>query len=337
MTTASTGASHHLETINFPALGTTATVLVTGAGPSIVDLVGQAVEAEVAAMDQAASRFRADSELTRINRAAGGPVAVSPLLIEAVEVALRAARLTGGMVDPTIGKALRLLGYDRDFARLDRMGGPVELQAEAVPGWQLLTVDRRTGIVRIPAGVELDLGATAKALAADRAAAAAIEAAAHRGDSAEPVGVLVSLGGDVATAGPPPPGGWSIRVTDDHAGPVDATGQTITINGGALATSGTTVRRWQRGAVVCHHLIDPATGQPAAACWQTVSVAAATCVDANTASTAAVILGKRAVGWLAERNLPARLVDEHGKVTTTAGWPAPTSPAGWPAPIWPTP
>jgi FAD:protein FMN transferase len=322
MTAVPTGTTFDPERITFPAMGTTATVLVAVSDRTILRAVGEAVEAEVAAMDRAASRFRTDSELTRVNRAAGGPVAVSPLLLEAVEVALRAARLTGGMVDPTIGKALRLLGYDRDFARLDRIGSPVELQAEAVAGWQLLTVDRRAGIVRVPAGVELDLGATAKALAADRAAAAAAQAvreAHHDG----PVGVLVSLGGDVATDGPAPPGGWSIRVTDDHAGPIDEPGQTITIIGGGLATSGTTVRRWQRGAVVCHHLIDPATGQPAATCWRTVTVAAATCVDANTASTAAVILGRRAPAWLAERRLPARLVDERGRVTTTPGWPAP--------------
>jgi thiamine biosynthesis lipoprotein len=275
----------------------------------------RAVEAEVAAIDAAASRFREDSELIRVNQAAGRPVTVSPLLVEAIEVALRAARLTAGLVDPTVGNVLRLLGYDRDFASVDPDGPGLTFEARAVPGWNLVAVDRHASTIRVPAGVELDLGSTAKALSADRAARAAADAS---GTS-----VLVSLGGDVAVAGAPPSGGWSVRVTDDHAGPPDAPGQTITLTGGGLATSGTTVRQWRRGGVVQHHIIDPATGAPAAPCWRTVSVAAATCVDANTASTAAIILGPKAPAWLAELGLPARLVAVNGAVTIVGGWPQP--------------
>jgi thiamine biosynthesis lipoprotein len=128
---------------------------------------------------------------------------------------------------------------------------------------------------------------------------------------------LVNLGGDVATAGPAPVGGWRVRVTDDHAAGDRAPGETVAITGGALATSSTTVRRWAGG----HHIIDPATGRPAAAPWRTVSVAAATCVDANTASTAAVVLGDAAPAWLADRRLPARLCAQDGAVLRVAGWP----------------
>jgi thiamine biosynthesis lipoprotein len=176
-------------------------------------------------------------------------------------------------------------------------------------------MDRRRSTVRIPAGVAVDLGASAKALCADRAAAAVF--------SATGSGVLVSLGGDIATAGPAPAGGWSVLVTDDHAAPLDAAGQRVAISAGGLATSGTTVRRWARGGQEFHHVIDPATWMPADSHWRTVTVTAANCVAANAASTAAIILGAAAPAWLAHRRLPARLVARDGAVTTVAGWPPP--------------
>ena len=118
------------------------------------------------------------------------------------------------------------------------------------------------------------------------------------------VGVLVSLGGDVAVAGPPPEEGWPIRITDDHADPLEAGGPIVTITSGGLATSSTSVRRWARGGQVLHHLIDPSTGAPAAEVWRTVSVAAGSCVDANIASCAAVIMGAAAPSWLARPGPP---------------------------------
>ncbi|HTN22819.1 MAG TPA: FAD:protein FMN transferase [Solirubrobacteraceae bacterium] len=297
------------RTARWAALGTTASVVVCDG--RALGRARAAVQAQLAAIDAACSRFRQDSELTRLNAAAGAPVAVSALLFEAVLVALRAAELTGGAVDPTIGEALVLAGYDRDFA-----AGPVEpsrrLAVARVPGWKAVRVDRRTRSVALPRGVRLDLGATAKALAADHAAAAAAAAAPGSG-------VMVNLGGDLAVAGPPPDGGWRVRVSDDHRAPADAPGQSLTIGAGALATSSTTVRRWGRTA---HHIIDPRTGAPAVSRWRTVSVAAACCVDANIASTAAIVMGDDAPAWLASRELPARLVDGDGVVRTVAGWPA---------------
>jgi thiamine biosynthesis lipoprotein len=133
--------------------------------------------------------------------------------------------------------------------------------------------------------------------------------------------VLVSLGGDIAVAGPAPAGGWRIRVTDDHAAGPGAPGQTVAITSGGLATSSTTVRAWPRDGQRMHHIVDPATGQPARGCWRTVSVAAGSCVDANAASTAAIVLGAAAAEWLRDRSLPARLVRQDGLVETTAGWP----------------
>jgi thiamine biosynthesis lipoprotein len=162
--------------------------------------------------------------------------------------------------------------------------------------------------------VRLDLGATAKAWAADRAAAAAAAA----GDC----GVLVSLGGDIATSGPAPADGWRIRVTDDHRSDPSAPGQTISIRSGGLATSSTAVRRWSHGGHTMHHIIDPRTGGPAQTSWRTVSVAAADCAQANIATTAALLRAEDAPGWLAGLGLPARLVDREGGVRTVGDWPA---------------
>jgi FAD:protein FMN transferase len=84
------------------------------------------------------------------------------------------------------------------------------------------------------------------------------------------------------------------------------------------------VRRWMRGDRVVHHVVDPATGLSAEEHWRTVSVTAATCVDANIASTAALVMGARAAQWLHDRGLPARLVAPDGTVTRVGGWPAET-------------
>jgi FAD:protein FMN transferase len=163
--------------------------------------------------------------------------------------------------------------------------------------------------------VRLDLGATAKALAAERGARSALAAA-------DATGVLVNLGGDIATAGAPPAGGWSVRVADSHLAGPEEPGQLVAIASGGLSTSSTTVRRWRRRGGDAHHIVDPRTGAPAAEHWRTVSVAAATCVDANIASTAAIVLGAAAERWLHERGLPARLVSASGELSVTAGWPA---------------
>ena len=300
------------------ALGTSVRLLVTD--EAAIDVAWFVLECQLAQIDLACSRFRSDSELDAVNFAGGRAVEVSDVLLTAVEVALRAARLTDGAVDPTVGSALRRAGYDRDFAEMAKQGATVTLTYERVPGWEQVVVDRRAGTVRTPPGVMLDLGATAKALAADRAARAIQEQIAG--------GVLVSLGGDISVAGDPPAGGWVVRVSDDHAAPADAPGQTVTIMSGGLATSSTTVRAWERGDRRLHHLIDPATGAPADSTWRTVSVAAGSCVDANTASTAAIVMGDRAPAWLAAAGLPARLVHHDATVRVVGGWPAPETDAG---------
>lgn len=296
----------------FPALGTTAALLV--ADERELGVAREILELEIDAIDRSCSRFRPDSELTRVNTAGGDSTVVSDAFLEALGVALRAARLTDGLVDPTIGTAMRTLGYDRDFAALDRNGPPLRVTVQRVSGWTAIEVDAARSTVRVPAGVELDFGATAKALCVDRAACAI---------GRETAGALVGIGGDLAVAGARSDG-WRVMVTDDHAAPPDGEGQHIRIWSGGLATSGTTVRRWVRGDRALHHVVDPATGMPAVEHWRTVSVTAASCVDANIASTAALVMGARAPEWLVARGLPARLVAPDGTVTSVGGWPAET-------------
>lgn len=298
-----------LAPASWRALGTTASLLVTD--PARSDTARSVVESELEAVDRACSRFRDDSELAVLNARAGHPVPVGPVLLEAVEAALRAAEVTDGDVDPTVGRALRLTGYDRDFASIPPHGPRISVAR--APGWRTVRVDRAGGLVHLPRGVELDLGATAKALTADRAAR---KASVETG-----VGVLVSLGGDVAVAGEPPEDGWQIRVCDDHGGGQDAPGQNVTVAAGGLASSSTTVRRWRRGAHTLHHIVDPRTGLPAVEVWRTVSVAAASCLDANVASTAAIVRGAAAPGWLEDLGLPARLTALDGSVVRVGAWP----------------
>lgn len=379
----------------FPALGTTAELLVTD--PARLGAAVAVLREELAAIDAACSRFRPDSEISRLHEAAGREVRVGPLLAEALGVALRAARLTEGVVDPTVGAAVRALGYDRDFALVagDRyaegLGGaddrctaaelgqepaggtdrraagcgaagfgcaPAEaadrhpagsgaadrgcaaagaadrhlagcgaagglrapadaavqyLAAVPAPGWHRVLFDPVRRLVVLPRGVHLDLGATAKALAADRAA--------RRIHATVGCGTLVNLGGDLRAAGPPPTGGWLVALGDDHTEAVSRPDATVALHrDGALATSGTTRRRWRHGGRTVHHIVDPRTGDVPGPRWRTVTVAAKSTVDANTASTAAIVLGARAPRWLEQRHLPARLAGVDGDVTTP-GWP----------------
>jgi thiamine biosynthesis lipoprotein len=300
-----------VETEGWRALGTGVQVLASdGDLAAAVD----AVRRVLAEVDLAYSRFRPDSELSRVNSAGGRPQLISPLFADAVEVGLRAAQLTEGRVDPTVGRAMRAIGYDRDFDQLGNRRDPLSIRLEPIPGWRTVDFDRAAGRLHLARGVELDLGSTGKALASDLAVAAAM-AASGRG------GVLVSLGGDIATAGSAPRDGWRVLVAEDSATPPDSSGEVIAIDDGAIATSSTTVRTWQRGEVSFHHLIDPQTGGPVDSPWRTVSVVAANCVDANTAATAAIIRGASGLEWLDSLGLAARLVATNGDVHRVGRWP----------------
>ncbi|HEY4025660.1 MAG TPA: FAD:protein FMN transferase [Candidatus Dormibacteraeota bacterium] len=296
------------------ALGTGVRLVTTD--DRAVEAARIAVEGVLDAVDRACSRFREDSELCALNRSAGSWAPVGPLLLEALEAALWAAAATGGAVDPTVGRALRVAGYDRDFAAIPADAGPIVVRLRRVPGWQAVELDRSRSRARLAGGTEVDLGSTAKALAADRAASAAHAAVG-------PAGILVGLGGDIAVAGTPPDGGrWPILVAEDHSVALDSDGEVVLIEDGGIATSSTTVRRWTRAGVEMHHIIDPATGAPVNSPWRSATVVAATCLEANAAATAAIVMGAGAPAWLEERGLPARLVGVDGAVAAVGGWPA---------------
>ncbi|MGV9838816.1 FAD:protein FMN transferase [Nocardia niigatensis] len=380
---------------------TTARVVVTD--PAALRPARTLIRAHLAEVDAACSRFRIDSEISRLCRAAGQPTRISPLLSSHLHAALTAARDTGGDLDPTIGATLIALGYDRDFtlllpdssvraaakagkpdahtpiraeatsaaagdsttaqpesgttdaavdgpgsrrtvpsaaaapsvvdgsadaavaseqrANAARLGGfgiagldggaagrRVSVALTSRPAWTDIRVEGE--LVSVPAGVLLDLGATAKALAADDCA----RLVAQRFGC----GVLVSLGGDIATVGPAPEGGWQVLVEDR---PGEPRSRIALPEGAALATSSTLRRRWWRGGSLVHHIVDPRTGVAADPVWRTVSVAAGSCLAANTAATAAVVRGRDAVTGLRAQGLPSRLVSRDGRVITLCGWP----------------
>ena len=287
------------------------TVVVAVEDPGALDLAMSAARSVVASIDATCSRFQADSELSRVNAAAGGGfVELSELLDEAIGVALEAAAATGGLVDPTIGALIERAGYTVTFNDLPLDGPAIDLEVRSAPGWETVRHDRRARAVALPHGASLDLGAVGKAWASDRAALAA---ARRIGASA-----LVACGGDVAVAGPERPEGWRVRVTESP----DAGGwQDVLMFDGGLATSGTGSRTWRRGGETLHHILDPSTGLPSVSPWVMASVAAATCAGANAAATGAIVMGDGAPSWLAAQGLPARLVQRDGSVVTVGHWP----------------
>lgn len=286
---------------------TTMEVIVTD--PSAIGAACAEVDIELDAIEAAASRFRPDSEVCVLAGSDGRPTEVSSLLADLVTAALAAAEQTDGDVDPTVGAAVVALGYDGDISELDP-NAPVAAALVVPAVWTMIKLDGRT--LTVPAGVLLDLGATAKALAADRCARRVVEATGS--------GVLVNLGGDIATAGPVPAGGWQVLVCDGDDDPQCH----VSIGSGVgLATSSTIHRRWQRaGGQMNHHILDPRSGRSADPVWRTVTAAAGTCVAANTFTTAAVVRGYRAMDWLRGLGVTARLVDRQRAVHTVGPWPA---------------
>ena len=300
---------------SFRAIGTTHRVLATD--PTALHTATAIALAHLAELDRAASRFRADSEVSRLAELARhGPVvaAVSDLLAEHVRAALRAARLTDGLVDPTVGAALVAEGYDADLAVVQRRR-PTDLPAYAaataarVPGWRSVRLDPTTGDLHVAAGTLLDLGASAKAHAADRIAAMLAERL--------PGGFLVDLGGDLAFSGRPPLGGWRVAVGSG------APPQVVVGHGQAFATSSSRRRSWRAADGVRHHVVDPRTGRSARTPWAQVTCAAATALEANAAATAALVLGDAAPAWLERHGVPTRLDAHDGSLVTVAGWPRP--------------
>jgi thiamine biosynthesis lipoprotein len=290
---------------------TTARVVVTDA--AVIREAQRLVADRLGAVEQAASRFRPESEVNNLYRTAGRPVRVSPLLADLVRAALVAAERTDGDVDPTVGGAMSALGYAQDLSLLPARGPSLRVTPRPAPGWRRIRLEGRQ--LTLPPGISLDLGATAKAVTADHCAQLVARCLG--------VGALVSLGGDIATAGPTPDGGWRVLVQDRRGDPSCV----VTLPAGAaVATSSTVSRTWLRGEQRLHHIVDPRTCQPARPVWRTATVVARRCVDANAMSTAAIVRGHRAIDWLKSTGTAARLVSADGDVITVAGWPAAARP-----------
>jgi thiamine biosynthesis lipoprotein len=307
-----------LPTAEWPAIGTTAGVVVTD--PAHLDAAQRIVVAELAQLDVACSRFRPDSEIAHLAARGNAWTTVSEVLADVLACALDVARFTDGDVDPTMGTDMSRLGYDRDFSEMRELASsgnavlPLTYRLVYRPTWHDVELDHAARRVRVPAGLVLDLGAIAKAWCADRCAVRI-----HRELG---VGVLVSLGGDIATAGIGPDGGWLVRVQDLPDATTGPGAVVVLRDGCAIATSSTITRTWRRGAASLHHILDPATRRPATPIWRTVTAVADTCVDANAATTAAIVRGRAAQPWLANRKVAARLVDRDGRVHTLGGWPS---------------
>lgn len=275
--------------------------------PDVLPAARAVVDAELDAIELAASRFRPDSEVCALAEAGGERVPVSAVLADLIEAALGAAQATDGDVDPTVGSALVALGYDGDISTAG--SSAPRIASVTVPvNWTHIEFDGHS--VRMPAGTLLDLGATAKAAAADRCARRVYDETGS--------GVLANLGGDIATAGPTPDGGWQVVVQD---GDDDPPCQVALFSDAGLATSSTRRRRWFRAGEAHHHIVDPRTGTSVDPVWRSVSVGAGTCLAANTMSTAAIIRGERAPEWLAALDVPARFIGHDGSVRTVGGWP----------------
>jgi len=293
-----------MSATTFEALGTYVYVATRDEGE--LPAARRLTSALLDAVDRTCSRFRDDSDLSRANAHAGRWTTVDPLLAAAVEVAVDAARVTDGLVHPLLGRPLVALGYDRDFGLLSDTGPALPVAPPALDTWRRLRF--RSDAVRVPEGTALDLGATGKGFAAD------LVASCLAAELREPA--LVSVGGDIAVSqadGNP----WPVVVSERPGRP----GVVVHLEEGGLATSSTRVRRWTRAGTSYHHLLDPRTGAPAPVVWSTASCLGSTAVGANTASTAAVVLGDAAPAWLQDRGVTARLVTPEGDVRRTGDWP----------------
>jgi FAD:protein FMN transferase len=260
-------------------------VAVGGAAPTELQRIKRLFESR----DRRFSRFVRGSELERVNACAGEAVVLSAAFHRMLLEALRAAAITDGLVDPTLGRALEDAGYDRDFSSL----GPVDSPAGrgASGRWRELRIQGR--LLRRPADVRLDLNGVVKGRTVD-------DALALIGGNG-----FVSAGGDLAT-----------RSSLDVCLPG---GEAIAVRGG-LATSSRAKRRWLRGGAWQHHLIDPATGRPSESPWTDVTVCASTCLDADIAAKAAFLLGHGGPDWLDRHGLAGRFLLPSGEAVCTRAW-----------------
>ena len=262
-------------------------------------------------LERSLSRFDPDSDLCNLNRSSGAPTHVASPLWEAIRVALAAAEATEGLVTPTLLQAVELAGYDRSFDRLPtEQDAPLPRQtssgsATLAPDFRGIVLDQKNQTVKLPIGMQLDLGGTAKGWAADTITARLGEMGA----------IQVDAGGDIAMSGPMLGGqAWKIAV-DSPMQPGAILG-VVQLAWGGIATSGRYYRKWRRNDVWQHHIIDPRTSCPAATDVVSATVVAATAVAAEVAAKRVLILGsKQGLEWLeSEPTLAGLVVTEEGSI-----------------------
>jgi thiamine biosynthesis lipoprotein len=273
----------------FRAMGTEVTLLGPGGAPRF-PAAAQAVEMAFARQEDRFSRFRGNSELARVNAAAGWWTTVSEGFEDLVRLALRQADRTDGLFDPTVLSAVIAAGYDRDFDEV--LAGARGALHPAQPCGRWRDIGVRPGAVRLPEGVGLDFGGIAKGATADLAAGVALE----RGLP----WALVSAGGDLRIAGDAPP----IEVAIEDPGDPGTHAATVRIAEGALATSSVTSRAWGEGL---HHVIDPRTGAPARTRSLQATVWAPSCAEAEALATWALLTGPAATA-----TIPCAVATEDG-------------------------
>ena len=251
-------------------------------------------ERRIAELESRWSRFIATSEISRLG--SGRPVLVSSDTLDAVDRAIAAWRWTDGHYDPTVADALVAAGYDKSFDQLD---SPTNSPASptTVPTPAGVVVDRVVGAITLPAGVRIDLGGIGKGLAADMVSEMLLDQGA--------CGASVNLGGDVRVRGQAPAeSGWLIEVPHlDNA--------LIALSAGAVATSGTTRRLWDNARGPAHHLIDPATGQPALLAPEIVTVIAGSGSDAEVVATElCLVVRHQRMATAQARGVEAMFIDD---------------------------
>jgi thiamine biosynthesis lipoprotein len=284
--------------------------------PAALPAARKLVSRTLAAAEKAAARYRGDAELHKLYRAGGREITISPVLADLIAAALVAAERTDGDVDPTVGAAMTAVHSGRRPCSQDHSGLPAcgsRPTSRPVPGWQQVHLQGRR--LQVPIGTTLDLSATAKGVACDRAAAVVRD----RLD----VGVLVGLGSDAASAGPAPDGGWVVTIND-------RTGERSTSvqlpAGAALATSHFTARGLgsaRSGSApgeLPGHLIDPRTGRAPVQVWRMVSAIGFSSLEASTYTAAALIRGTSARSWLNQLGVPARMITSQDDVITVGPW-----------------
>ena len=300
-----------MQTLSFRAMHSQMAVFIDSDRPSLSRRLNE-VPAWFESWEQRLSRFRPDSELSRLNQAGSGERPVSTLMVEVLQCALRAGRLSAGLVTPFVLDAVEAAGYDRSYELLDpeqqtRPGYPAD-NPQALSDMKLHP-HRRT--VFLPGGKRLDLGGVAKGWAADRSA--------RRLGKQAPA--LVDAGGDIAVSGPQASGEpWPVAVAD----PFNPGAQLdlVLLQRGGVATSGRDFRRWKQAGAWQHHIIDPRTGRPALTDVISATVVASSALVAEAAAKAALILGSaEGVAWLdAHHDLAGLLVLESGETVHSRRW-----------------